>query len=66
VPHFPGVRLLDGGFMVIRQAAVISGRRSEAARAALDDYIEWGRTSGFVRDALERHAIEGARIPSNV
>jgi len=64
LPRFPGMRLLDGGFMVIKQAAIMSDRRSEAARKAFDVFIEWGRSSGFVRGSLDRHGIEGAQIAS--
>ncbi|GAA4328962.1 ABC transporter substrate-binding protein [Pigmentiphaga soli] len=65
LPRFPGVRLLDGGFMVIRQAAIIPAGRPAEARAAFDAFVEWARGSGFVRDALARHGIEGAQIAAS-
>lgn len=61
---FAGVRLLDGGFMVIKQAAIIPVSRSAAAQQAFDDFIEWARASGFVQESLDRHGIEGAQIAS--
>lgn len=57
-----GVRLLDGGFMVINQAAAMPSRRSAAARACLDAFIERMKSSGFVAQALARHGIEGASV----
>jgi polar amino acid transport system substrate-binding protein len=62
--RFPAVRLLDGGFMVIKQAAIISNSRSKAAQTTFDAFIEWARASGFVRDSLEHHGIDGAQIAS--
>jgi polar amino acid transport system substrate-binding protein len=56
-----GVRLLPGNFMVIRQAMVTARGRSEAARQGLDRFIGDMRRSGFVREALSRHGIAGAR-----
>lgn len=57
----PGLRLLDGRFMVINQAmAVPKGR--PAGFAYLARFVEEMKTSGFVRAALERHKIEGAAV----
>jgi len=55
-----GVRLLPGRFMVIRQAMALPRARGEPARAWLEDFIARHRASGFVREALARHGIEGA------
>jgi polar amino acid transport system substrate-binding protein len=56
-----GVRLLPGRFMVIEQAmAVPKGRL--AAQAWLSAFIEEMKASGFVAQALQRHAIEGAVV----
>jgi polar amino acid transport system substrate-binding protein len=60
--RFPGVRMLNGGFMVIKQAVIISDSRSKAAQTTIDAFIEWAKASGLVRDSLERHGIEGAQI----
>jgi polar amino acid transport system substrate-binding protein len=59
--RIPGLRLLDGRFMVINQAmAVPKGRPAgvEYARA----FVEEMKASGFVADALKRHNIEGAMV----
>ena len=55
----PGLRLLDGRFMEIRQAmAVPKGRAAGAAYVAA--FVEEMKASGFVADALKRHGVEGA------
>jgi len=56
-----GVRLLPGRFMVIEQAlGVPKGRH--LAQAWLGGFVEEMKASGFVADALKRHAIEGAAV----
>jgi polar amino acid transport system substrate-binding protein len=57
-----GVRLLPGNFMVIRQAMVMPRGRSAEAMATLDAFVAEMKSSGFVKDALARHGITGARI----
>jgi polar amino acid transport system substrate-binding protein len=49
----PGVRVLDGRFMEIRQA-MGTAKGKTAGAAYLRDYIEEMKTSGFVADALKR------------
>lgn len=56
-----GVRMLPGRFMVIEQAMGVPKGRL-AAQAWLSRYIEEMKASGFVADALRRHAIEGAAV----
>lgn len=56
-----GVRLLPGRFMVIEQAMGVPKGRT-AAQAWLSAYIEEMKRSGFVAEALRRHAIEGAAV----
>ena len=57
----PGVRLLDGRFMVINQAmAIPKGRPAGTAYVAA--FIEEMKSTGFVADALKRHGIEGAMV----
>ena len=59
--RFPGLRLLDGRFMVINQAmAIPKGRPAGTAFAAA--FIEEMKSAGFVADALKRHGIEGAVV----
>jgi polar amino acid transport system substrate-binding protein len=56
-----GVRLLDGRFMVIRQA-MGTPRPREAGANYLAVFIEEMKSSGFVARSLERHGIEGASV----
>ena len=49
----PGLRVIDGNFMVIRQAAGVPKGRSVAARY-FNDFIEEMKASGFVAEALRR------------
>ena len=58
----PGVRLLDGRFMVIRQAMGTPKSRGQAAAECLSAYVEEMKASGFVAEALERHGIKGASV----
>jgi polar amino acid transport system substrate-binding protein len=58
----PGLRLLDGRFMVIRQAMGVPKSRGDAAAALLAAFVEEMKASGFVADALQRHGIEGASV----
>jgi polar amino acid transport system substrate-binding protein len=57
----PGVRLLDGRFMVINQAVGVP-RGRDATAAYLRNFIEEMKASGFVARALARHGIEGAAV----
>lgn len=57
----PGVRLLDGRFMVINQAMAAPKGRSAGVRY-LAAFVEEMKASGFVADALKRHGIQGAAI----
>ena len=56
-----GVRLLPGRFMVIEQAIGVPKGRT-AAQGWLTVQIEDMKSSGFVKDALARHRIEGALV----
>jgi polar amino acid transport system substrate-binding protein len=57
----PGVRLLDGRFMVIQQAMGLPRGRDEGARY-VSAFVEEMKASGFVAAALQRHHIEGALV----
>lgn len=57
----PGVRLLEGRFMVINQAMGVPKGREAGARY-VRDFIEEMKASGFVAQALRRHGIEGAAV----
>jgi polar amino acid transport system substrate-binding protein len=56
-----GVELLDGRFMVIRQAIATPKGRSEGARF-LAAFVEEMKASGFVRAGLEKSGVEGAIV----
>jgi len=57
----PGVRLLEGRFMVIEQAMATPKGRGAGARY-LARFVEEMKASGFVAAALARHGIAGATI----
>lgn len=57
-----GLRLLPGGFMVIRQAMGVPKSRGPIAAAILGEYVEEMKASGFVAAALARHGIGGASV----
>ncbi|MEO8674084.1 MAG: ABC transporter substrate-binding protein [Casimicrobiaceae bacterium] len=57
----PGVRLLDGRFMVIQQAMATPKGRPAGARY-LAAFVEGMKSSGFVDAALRRHGIDGAAV----
>jgi polar amino acid transport system substrate-binding protein len=59
--RFPGLRLLDGRFMVIRQAMAVPKGRAAGARY-VDAFVEEMKASGFVAQALARHNIQGAAV----
>ncbi len=58
----PGLRLLDERFMVIQQAMGTPKSRGGAAAAALSQFVEEMKASGFVAEALRRHGIVGASV----
>jgi len=59
--RLPGLRLLDGRFMVIQQAMGLPKGRDAGARY-MTAFIEEMKASGFVAAALARHGIEGAAV----
>lgn len=59
--RLPGLRLLDGRFMVIKQATAIPKGRPVGA-AYLVEFVEEMKSSGFVEVALRRHGINGAVV----
>ncbi|MES2534949.1 MAG: ABC transporter substrate-binding protein [Pseudomonadota bacterium] len=58
----PGMRLLDGRFMVIHQAMGTPKSRSAEAVKLLVEFIEEMKESGFVAASLARHQIKGAVV----
>jgi polar amino acid transport system substrate-binding protein len=59
--RIPGLRLLEGRFMVINQA-MGTPRGREAGARYLRGFIEEMKASGFVAKSLERNHVEGAGI----
>ena len=59
--RLPGLRLLDGRFMVINQAMGIPKGRA-AGTAYVSEFVQQMKASGFVANALKRHGIEGAAV----
>ena len=59
--RLPGLRLLDGRFMVIQQAMGLPKGREAGARY-VTAFIEEMKAGGFVAAALSRHGIEGAAV----
>lgn len=57
-----GLRLLDGRFMVIRQAMGLPKVRGVEAIRDLRLFVEAAKRAGFIQDALERHQIDGAGV----
>lgn len=60
--RIPGLRMLKGRFMVIRQAMGVPKNRSPQTHRYLDEFIEDLKVGGFVEDALRRHEISGAAV----
>ena len=60
--RIPGLRMLDGRFMVINQAMGTPRGRGEAGAKYLREFVEEMKASGFVAQALERHRIDGASV----
>ena len=58
----PGLRVLPGRFMVIRQAMGLARARGPAAEAALRAFVEEMKSSGFVAEAMRRHGVAGATV----
>lgn len=60
--HRPGLRLLPGRFMVIRQAMGTAKSRGGQAASYLAAFVEETKASGFIAAALRRHGITGAAV----
>jgi polar amino acid transport system substrate-binding protein len=62
--RFPGLRLLPGRFMEIRQAMGVPHTYGKDAVEQLRAFVERAKASGFVAEALKRHGIVGATVPT--
>ena len=60
--RLPGLRLLDGRFMVINQAMAVPKGRDAAAVAYASQFVQEMKATGFVARALQRHSIDGAAV----
>ena len=60
----PGLRVMDGNFMVIRQAAAVPRGRA-AARDYLASMVEECKANGFVARALSESGVEAAIAPAS-
>jgi polar amino acid transport system substrate-binding protein len=60
--RLPELRLLDGRFMVIRQAMGSPKGRGEGVAAALHAFVEEMKANGFVAEAMLRHGVAGASV----
>ena len=60
--RLPGLRLLEGRFMVIRQAMGVPKERGDAVATALHAFVEEMKATGFVADSMRRHGVSGASI----
>lgn len=58
----PGLRLLDGRFMVIEQAMGVPKRFGAEAAAYVSVFVEEMKASGCVAQAMARHGIKGASV----
>jgi polar amino acid transport system substrate-binding protein len=59
--RLPGLRVLDGRFMLIQQAMATPNGR-DAGLAYLNEFVEEMKASGFVAQALARHSIDGVAV----
>jgi len=57
------VRMLEGHFMLIRQAMGVPKSRGAQALAYLAAFVTEMKASGFVTEALARHNVSGAVVP---
>jgi polar amino acid transport system substrate-binding protein len=57
----PGLRVIDGNFMVIGQAVGVPRGRDAAARY-LNDFVEEAKRTGFVAESLRKSGITDATV----
>lgn len=60
--RYPALRLLPERFMVIRQAMGLARARGDEAHAYLARFVEELKATDFIRQAMHRHAIQGATL----
>ncbi|CAN5354341.1 ABC transporter substrate-binding protein [soil metagenome] len=60
--RLPGLRLLPGRFMEIRQAMGLARSQPPEAADYLRNFVEAMKATGFVAGALERNGVKGASV----
>jgi polar amino acid transport system substrate-binding protein len=60
--RFPGLRMLDGSFMSIRQALGLPRSKGDEALRFLHAFVADVKASGFVAECLARHGVQGVSI----
>jgi polar amino acid transport system substrate-binding protein len=63
VANRPGLRLVEPGFMEIRQAVATTRSRTDSAIAFLREFVEMVKADGFVADALARSGQDATIAP---
>lgn len=63
--RLPGLRLLDGRLMEIRQAMALPKGRAAGA-VYLREFVEEMKASGYIAEALRRHGVAGAVVANPV
>lgn len=56
--RLPGSRILDGHFATVQQA-IGTARANEAAASFLRDVVAYAKSSGFVRERIVAHGVDG-------
>jgi polar amino acid transport system substrate-binding protein len=59
--RLPGLRLLDGRFMEIRQAMALPKGRADGV-AYLRSFVEEMKASGFIAESLRWHGVDGVTL----
>ena len=59
--RLPGLRLLEGRFMEIRQAMALPKGRADGA-AYLRNFVEEMKASDFIAESLRRHGVDGVTL----
>ncbi|CAD6560825.1 transporter substrate-binding domain-containing protein [Paraburkholderia sabiae] len=59
---YPGLRLLDEAFMIIRQAMGVPKSRGSDAARFLAAFVEDMKAGGFVAQAMTRHGVAGGSV----
>jgi polar amino acid transport system substrate-binding protein len=57
----PDTRILEGGFMAVKQAIGTPRVKSEAL-PYLERFVEAARTSGFIAQLICKHGVEGLNV----